>query len=59
LYNYFAGTPGYAQQDAARYEHVTTADVRRVAGQYLGQPRIVLTIVPEGQRSLMVKGGGR
>jgi len=59
LYNYFAGTPGYAQQDAARYERVTTADVRRVAGQYLGQPRVVLTIVPEGQRSLMVKGGGQ
>jgi zinc protease len=59
LYNYFVGTPGYAQQDAARYERVTAADVRRVAEQYLGQPRIVLTIVPEGQRSLMVKGGGR
>lgn len=57
LYNYFAGTPGYAQQDAARYDRVTTADVRRVAERYLGQPRIVLTIVPEGQRSLMVKGG--
>ncbi len=59
LYNYFIGTPGYAQQDAARYDRVTTADVRRVAERYLGQPRIVLTIVPEGQRSLMVKGGAR
>jgi zinc protease len=59
LYGYFTGTPGYVQQDAARYERVTTADVRRVAEQYLGQPRIVLTIVPQGQRSLMVKGGAR
>ena len=57
LYNYFVGTPGYAQEDAARYARVTNADVRRVAERYLGRPRIVLTIVPEGQRSLMVKGG--
>ena len=59
LYNYFVGTPDYAQQDAARYERVTAADVRRIAERYLGRPRIVLTIVPQGQRSLMVKGGGR
>ena len=59
LYNYVAGTPGYVQEDAARYDRVTTADVRRVAERYLGQPRVVLTIVPEGQRNLMVKGGVR
>lgn len=59
LYNYFVGTPEYAQRDAARYERVTAADIRRIAERYLGQPRIVLTIVPQGQRSLMVKGGGR
>jgi zinc protease len=59
LYNYFVGTPGYAQQDAARYDRVTAADVRRVAERFLGTPRVVLTIVPEGQRNLMVKGGTR
>ena len=59
LYNYFVGTPDFVRQDAARYDRVTTMDVRRVAEQYLGRPRIVLTIVPEGQRSLMVKGGTR
>jgi zinc protease len=59
MYNYFVGTPDYVQQDAARYDRVTIADVQRVAERYLGQPRVVLTIVPQGQRSLMVKGGGR
>jgi zinc protease len=59
LYNYFTGSPGYAQEDAARYERVTVADVRRVAERYLAQPRVVLTIVPQGQRNLMVKGGSR
>jgi zinc protease len=59
LYNYVAGTPGYVQEDASRYDRVTAADVRRVAERYLGQPRVVLTIVPEGQRTLMVKGGVR
>ena len=57
LYNYFVGTPDFVQQDAARYDRVTTMDVRRVAERYLERPRIVLTIVPEGQRSLMVRGG--
>ncbi len=57
LYNYFIGTPDYVRQDAERYDRVTTMDVRRVAERYLGQPRVVLTIVPEGQRHLMVKGG--
>ncbi len=59
LYNYFAGTPGYVQQDAARYDRVSAADVRRVAQRYLGRPRIVLTVVPEGQRNLMVTGDAR
>lgn len=59
LYNYFVGTPGYVQQDAARYDRVTRADVRRVAQHYLGRPRVVLTVVPEGQRNLMVTGGAR
>jgi len=60
-YNYFAGTPDFVQQDAARYEHVTAADVQRVARTYLGRPKIVLTVVPEGKKDMMltVSGGGR
>jgi zinc protease len=52
LYNYFAGTPDYVRQDAARYDAVTAADVQRAARQYLLQPKVVLTVVPEGRRDL-------
>jgi zinc protease len=58
-YNYFAGTPDYIQQDAARYDRVTTADVQRVAVQYLTKPKVVLTVVPEGKKDLMVSGGSK
>jgi zinc protease len=55
-YNYFAGTPDYVQQDAARYANVTRADVQRVAKKYLGAHKVVLTVVPEGQRQMMLTG---
>jgi zinc protease len=58
-YNYFVGTPDYVQQDAARYEAVTLADVKRVAQQYLTKGKVVLTVVPEGQRNLALPGGPR
>jgi zinc protease len=60
-YNYFGGTPDYVQQDAARYDRVTAADVQRVARTYLGKPKIVLTVVPEGKKELMLtaNGGGQ
>lgn len=56
FYNYYVGNPDYVQQDAARYERVTNADVQRVAATYLAKPRVVLTVVPEGKRELMVRG---
>ena len=59
-YNYMAGMPDYVQQDAARYERVTQADVQRVARLYLAKPKVVLTVVPEGKREMMlVANGGR
>jgi zinc protease len=58
FYNYFVGTPDYVQQDAARYERVTAADVQRVARTYLGKPKIVLTVVPEGKKDLMLTAAG-
>jgi zinc protease len=58
-YNYFAGTPDYAQQDAERYERVTREDVHRVSHAYLEQPKVVLTVVPQGQTALKVTGGSR
>ncbi len=58
-YNYFAGTPEWIEQVLARYERLTSADVQRVAKQYLlSQPKIVLTVVPEGKRELAVTAGG-
>ena len=58
-YDYMAGTPDYTQQDLARYERVTAADVQRVANTYLKQHAVVLTVVPEGKRQLMVTGGAQ
>ena len=60
-YNYYVGNPDYVQQDAARYDRVTAADVQRVARTYLGRPKIVLTVVPEGKREMMLtaRGGDR
>jgi zinc protease len=58
-YDYTAGTPDYAQQDLARYERVTAADVQRVATEYLNKPKVVLTVVPDGKRQLMVSGGAK
>jgi zinc protease len=57
MYNYFAGTPDYVQEDAARYDRVTADDVRRVAGEYLRRHKVVLTVVPEGQTRQAVRGG--
>ena len=58
-YNYFAGTPDYIQQDAARYDKVSVADVQRVAMQYLTKHKVVLTVVPSGKTDLMVSGGAK
>lgn len=58
FYNYFVGTPDYVQQDAARYAQTSAADVQRAARMYLGAPKVLLTVVPEGRREMMVKAGG-
>jgi len=58
-YNYFAGTPEYIDEDLARYERLTVADVQRVAKQYVsGRARIALTVVPEGKKELALAAGG-
>jgi zinc protease len=58
-YNFFVGNPDYIQQDLARFEAVTPADVHRVARIQFAKPKVVLTVVPEGQTNLMVKGGAQ
>src|ERR671932_235516 len=56
FYNYFAGTPDYVRQDAARYDRVSAAAVQQAAQNYLGKPKVVLTVVPQGKTELMVRG---
>ena len=58
-YNYFLGEPNSAQFDADRYSKATAADLQRVARDVFGRPKVVLTVVPEGETKLMVKGGAR
>jgi zinc protease len=54
-YDHMTGTPDYVQQDAARYERVSAADVQRVARQYLMRPKVVLTVVPTGKTELALQ----
>ncbi|MCC7306324.1 MAG: insulinase family protein [Acidobacteria bacterium] len=42
----FLGKPDYFQPDLDRYRKVTAADVSRVANEYLGSNRLVMTYVP-------------
>jgi zinc protease len=57
-YEYFAGTPDYFEQDLDRYRKLTTADVQRVAKQYLADPhKVVLSVVPQGKTGLAVSEG--
>ena len=55
-YNYFVGTPDYVQQDLARYTSATTSDIQRVARAQFAKPKVVLTVVPQGQTALKVVG---
>ncbi len=58
-YNYFVGTPEYIEQDLARYERLTVADVQRAARLFVaGRPKIILTVVPEGKKELAFTAGG-
>jgi zinc protease len=46
-YLYYAGNPGYAEQDLARYRALTPADIQRVAREYLaGKNHVMISIVP-------------
>lgn len=53
-YYYFVGTPDYFQQDLSRYRAVTAQDIQRVARQYLGGHRVVLSVVPQGKTEMAV-----
>ena len=51
-YYYATGTADYFQRDLDRYRAVTAADVQRVVRQYLLNPRVTLSVVPQGRREL-------
>jgi zinc protease len=52
-YAYYAGDPGFAERDLARYHALTPADIQRVAREYLAtRNRVVINIVPEGRLDL-------
>jgi len=46
-YDYVVGTPDYVSHDLERYEHVTLADIQRVAKTYLAAHKVMLTVVPQ------------
>ncbi len=46
----FYGNPAQFRTDYQKTLAVTAADVKRVAAQYLGRPRIVLSVVPKGKK---------
>jgi len=46
----FHGDAGYFATEYQKTLSVTAADVKRVAAQYLGTSRIVLSVVPKGKR---------
>jgi zinc protease len=58
-YAYFLGEPNSVQFDADRYAKATAGGVLRVAREVFAKPKVVLTVVPEGQTQMMVKGGAR
>ena len=58
-YYYFTGDPSYANEDLARYQALTPADVQDAARQYLAATnRLVINIVPAGRTDLAASGRG-
>ncbi|QIR13854.1 M16 family metallopeptidase [Shewanella aestuarii] len=52
----FYDNPNMVASDLARYSKVTKADVMRVFNTYIkGKPRVVMSVVPEGQTQLVAK----
>jgi zinc protease len=58
-YNYILGHPDGVQEDAVRYSRASAADLLRVAKEVFARPKVVLTVVPQGQKELMVQGGAK
>jgi zinc protease len=55
-YNVYLGTPGYFDQDLARYRNAGVASLQRAAARWLGADRVALSVVPHGRRALALEG---
>jgi zinc protease len=56
-YNVFCGDPAFFAADLARYQQATRNAVRMAAGRYLRfDRRVLLSVVPRGQRALALPG---
>ena len=52
-YNVFKGNPGFFDADLARYQSVSGAGMSSAVARWIvGQPRVALSVVPQGQRAL-------
>jgi zinc protease len=55
-YNVYLGTPGYFDEDLARYRRADAAGLMRAAARWLGAGRVVLSVVPHGRAALALDG---
>ena len=56
-YNVLLGDPGFFPTDLSRYREATTAGVRDATARVLGfDRRVILSVVPRGQRELALSG---
>jgi zinc protease len=55
-YNVYLGSPGYFDQDLARYRDAGAASLQRAAARWLGAGRVVLSVVPHGRAALALEG---
>lgn len=57
IYNEYAGSPGFIEQDIANIQAVTRDDIMRVFNQYVyQQPAIIVSFVPKDQPELVLTG---
>jgi zinc protease len=53
-YFFYTGNPDYFEEELASYRALSPSDVRAVAQRFLGPGRVLVSVVPRGQRQLGV-----
>ncbi|NVK55171.1 MAG: insulinase family protein [Alteromonadaceae bacterium] len=60
IYNEYAGSPGFIEQDIANIAAVTRDDVMRVFNQYIyKKPAVIASFVPKDQPGLVLTGSSK